>query len=1059
MESDPEESAVASAANLARLGSEDEYEEESFPDQVLQDHTIPLDTSPPRLQVFTRNSRALAGGQSFPPCRSQSCRGCKPSCREEYEGREENFWCQMCAQARDHLCETRDRCIFWSEEEHRQFKDLQVVARSGALESTMAEPNTFPPATLRRPGTTLGGEAGSRNDTVPIVQETTEAACTQTPPPPPQGVVSADQRATSLSLIESVRPKILRGTPTRPEASTSTPASEALSREEEMPTPRGFTSQKGIPTGGGKIQSFPSYKSYGAGAVSPSPAQPGNTEQMFNSAHLFEHPLTQGRRQEEAAEQPWDGGGLPGPRSQSGDQQQAIWNQMRNLSVNESRDEDDFASPMSQTPNSVITGDDGYAQRPLSVRPILKAPVLMPGASRHWQEDHRYQTPTVARTPTPNSAFTGWEEDQNQRKAFAGELERRQENSARVTWSTPVRRSNLEKGRRRVSETHLREQEEREPSQLHPPPDRGDDAQAEDNQTRVTRVLEMLTSQLMRTQNNRQSGTSSIKLPQLTLPSIKRSASGEVGARAYFSWKANLAHSIHNHGIDPNAILLLYSTNEKLLPIEWQTILCSSSSLQSAIFSLDMLFPPLSSLHPEIVKEMTSLATLTSPSEKTKVFRISTLLKSLEELLKLFGNDAARDLSRQEVMVVLYSLSSSSESRAELVTEVCAMDRDRKRGVLYAQSLRNYLVRTRMVLTDIIAAIRLVGRPEAEHVGKHKSAAAHLRMEEKGRKREISCMLCTKLHPTFSCKEQLALVREGKRTLPKQLCNICLQKTGEKHPKDCGLRRIQKDGIFRIIDFKCARNCGVNNRLCACRAGPSISIDKDQSPAAKIIGSAATRVVEINLMEDEVGVEEEVAGDEELEVVHTAAARPRLLEEERGEVIFQAENIYLQGRDQQTLRAVASYDTHGSSHFLAGELPENFNWAKANLDKSFEIDTIHGKTFTRHQVFKVKILTLQGALQMEVIKGSWIQPHEEARLGPDLAERFGVTVPDFEDEKGDALPRIIIGCSLISKLHPRHVKVPAGLSEIQPGLACFRSRVSKSNLCAGALSTTLGGSQ
>ena len=80
-------------------------------------------------------------------------------------------------------------------------------------------------------------------------------------------------------------------------------------------------------------------------------------------------------------------------------------------------------------------------------------------------------------------------------------------------------------------------------------------------------------------------------------------------------------------------------------------------------------------------------------------------------------------------MVIIYGLSSTNESRAELVTEICEMDKARRRGVLYAHSLRNYLLRSRMILTDVIAAVQIVGRQDGD--GRVKSAAAQLRLKEK----------------------------------------------------------------------------------------------------------------------------------------------------------------------------------------------------------------------------------------------------------------------------------------------------------------------------------------
>ena len=828
-------------------------------------------------------------------------------------------------------------------------------------------------------------------------------------------------------------------------------------------------------------------RGYGAAALSPFVEEYDNTEQMLNSPNLFQSQSDPRQSQRRERQQAWDGLGLPGtkPTARGPD---SLWRKMQQLDLEESGD--DFASPMSQTPLTLSGRDDHDWVRQSSLPPlvkpgrsILKPPSFLPPVpssvqvTSPEQQERRIGFVPLAQQSMPDSYFStahdGMEQYWNNQRP-EGRTSQTEE-VTRVTWaSTPHRRmDSLERKKRRLAEQL---EGDEEPSSFTPfPPhreERGDGAsqwQSEGNQVQMTRVLQLLTEKLMDKQTDRPQSHAAVKLPQMTLPTpSKRSTTGEVTAKSFFLWKAQLAHSIKNHRLDPEAILLLYSTNDKLLPSEWQTILSSSSTLQEAVQGLDKLYPPLCSIHPEIVKSMVSLPALSSPTEKTKVFRISSLLKSLEQLLKLFGNDPSRDITRQEAMMIIYNLSSSSESRAELVNEICAMDRARHAGVLYAQSLREYLIRTRMILTDVIAAIQLVGRPEVE--GKFKSAAAQMRIKEREEKKEIKCLLCSEsspVHRTFDCKSQLALLRAGKRTLPPHICKICLQNKEPQHPKDCGQRRIQRGGVYQILSFKCVKGCGVNNRLCSCNAGPSITVDPDQTPGPKI-KSAATMVVEVGQMGEgareegvHMGVEGEVRTEVEDErvLVQSAAARPLAADEEEGDTIFQAENVFLQGKDMQTLKAVASFDTHGSSTFISGTIPPNFNWSDDNEERSFEIDTIHGKAFTRHQVLKIKILTLKGAVPVNAIKGSWINPKEETLLDPDFAERFGLAQTELEDNEGNPLPRVIIGCSLLNKLHPRYIPPPAGLADLQPDLACYRSRLSQSTLCAGRLLRRPGASQ
>ena len=60
-----------------------------------------------------------------------------------------------------------------------------------------------------------------------------------------------------------------------------------------------------------------------------------------------------------------------------------------------------------------------------------------------------------------------------------------------------------------------------------------------------------------------------------------------------------------NNGISEEDILIHYANNTKLLPEEWQLVFMQSTSLRSAIFTLDTFFPPVSDLSQELIMELT----------------------------------------------------------------------------------------------------------------------------------------------------------------------------------------------------------------------------------------------------------------------------------------------------------------------------------------------------------------------------------------------------------------------------------------------------------------------
>ena len=1100
MSDDDSDSQLYSAANLTRIGSasDDEYGEDGWDVQRLQEPPVPplpqpLDQRPLRLHANTRRATAMAGGQIIPPCSSPRCRGCTPSCQQDHPDHPD-LWCEFCKLGRWDLCGRRDRCIGWTDVQFREFQDLQLIARSGALQEippaapmAASAPATMAP-TIPAPGSTPTSKPaesaidstqseteGAKGGSSPVVtgnrqerEQTPTSSSSDTPvtPASTRPSVTSKEETPPASSVASVRPKVLVDKTKSPGSGAAALSGfKTLGASGSSFPPIPYYSIRGVPVGGGTVMRINDdvprdpltrTRGYGSAAISPFQGPPSDLEEMM----VVAHPSPSDWRVANSPV-PWDGGGLPEQSVNTGAREE-LWRRTRNIDMDDTNES--FSSPLTQTPltegpetacrGKGLLGAQGPA------RSILKPPSFIPpvrstNMEGHYPPVHHQDQYNLVHDPPDRQVKT--------------------DHQTRVTWSasTPLRRpSSVDQGRRRIPVDEEEEEAsfqfvtEREAEEEGGLEDEGGGMESlQGNQVRVARVLEMLTQQLMENKQSKPNPTPAVKLPQMTLPTpARKSATGEVTAKAFYLWKASLAHSLRNHALDPNAILLLYSTNDKLLPLDWQSIFSSSATLKEAICGLDMLFPPLASVHPEIIKSMTGLPVLTSPTEKTKVFRISTLLRSLEQLLKLFGQDQSKDLSRQETMVIIYGLSSTSESRAELVTVISDMDRARRQGILYAQSLRDYLVRTRMILTDVIAAVQLVGRQEPE--GKAKSAAARLRMKEKGEdgkekeekkegKKTFTCLLCSKAHPTFSCSEQLALLRAGKRSLPATICKICLQANDDNHPKICGERRFLKDGIYQKINFRCPKGCGVNHKLCACKAGATIVVDKDQTPPPKKVGSAATRVVEVpQTNETEQGNLEESEA-EEINEVSSAANRSKQ-EDQDGAIIFQVENVLLQGRDSSTQLVAASFDTHGSSHFISGELADNFNWAKEEEDRSFEIDTIHGKAFTKHQVLEVKLLTLSGAVMLEAIKGSWIDPKEEDTLDPETASKFGIATPELEDCEGRALPRLIIGCSKLSSLHPKSIPAPPGFNDLHPNLACFRSRISRAVLCAGATGAGLG---
>ena len=344
---------------------------------------------------------------------------------------------------------------------------------------------------------------------------------------------------------------------------------------------------------------------------------------------------------------------------------------------------------------------------------------------------------------------------------------------------------------------------------------------------------------------------SNLKLQAVQLPSVRRTAQGEVSPREYHIWKHNVSHTIAHNGISEEDILIHYSNNTKLLPEEWQLVFMQSTSLRSAILTLDTFFPPVSDLSQELIMEMTKKGPVNNNSESTKLARVTSLLKTLDTWLRLF-HDSVEDMTRSEALIVVFHLNANGENKSELVEQTVEFERAKQRGVKYTTSLKAYLLRHRLVYTDILAAVKSIGKldpPKTRSAstremkrGDRKNggdASKNYKKDEKndkgkgkndeekknkeGGKKDVKCDLCGGQHPNYLCKEELKKIAAGEKKLASHICQKCLRRKDSKDhdPSNCYLARTFKNGVFLRTSWLCCTCNSVHFRLCAHNAGPS----------------------------------------------------------------------------------------------------------------------------------------------------------------------------------------------------------------------------------------------
>ena len=373
---------------------------------------------------------------------------------------------------------------------------------------------------------------------------------------------------------------------------------------------------------------------------------------------------------------------------------------------------------------------------------------------------------------------------------------------------------------------------------------------------------------------------SNLKLQAVQLPSVKRTASGEVSPREYHIWKHNVSHTISHNGISEEDILIHYANNTKLLPEEWQLVFMQSTSLRSAIFTLDTFFPPVSDLSQELIMEMTKKGPVHNNSESTKLARVTSLLKTLDTWIRLF-HDSVEDMTRSEALIVVFHLNASGENKAELVEQTVEFERAKQRGVKYTTSLKSYLLRHRLVYTDILAAVKSIGKLDPpktrsastrevkrgdkknggdtsknykkdEKNDKGKGKSDEEKKNKEGGKKDVKCDLCGGQHPNYLCKQELQKIAAGEKKLASHVCQKCLRRKDSKDhdSSNCYLARTFKNGVFLRTSWLCQTCNSVHFRLCAHNAGPSSKVDEDQTKKVTI-RSCACRMIRLPAEDDD----------------------------------------------------------------------------------------------------------------------------------------------------------------------------------------------------------------
>ena len=174
-----------------------------------------------------------------------------------------------------------------------------------------------------------------------------------------------------------------------------------------------------------------------------------------------------------------------------------------------------------------------------------------------------------------------------------------------------------------------------------------------------TQALRLITNELknlsVRSPKPDSEVSSTLKLPTIKLPNLKKSDSGVVTARTYYTWKSTLCQIMRHHKMSSKALHTHYSTSVDL-PKQYAEAFQNSRDLRSALESLDAQFPPLSSVHSDLVQQLLNFPALNRPTETQRVTRSNQIIAILEDLKRFFSDDESKDLNRQQCLVILSNM-------------------------------------------------------------------------------------------------------------------------------------------------------------------------------------------------------------------------------------------------------------------------------------------------------------------------------------------------------------------------------------------------------------------
>ena len=168
------------------------------------------------------------------------------------------------------------------------------------------------------------------------------------------------------------------------------------------------------------------------------------------------------------------------------------------------------------------------------------------------------------------------------------------------------------------------------------------------------------------------------------------------------------------------------------------------------------------------------------------------------------------------------------------------------------------------------------------------------------------------------------------------------------------------------------------------------------------------------------------------------------------QVAFMREVLTIKGKDGNTARVIAHYDSLSGANF-SSEIPENFNWGeKGATSEAFSLSTMIGR---EEYALPVVSLRIQGrgkkCLEADFLVNNYPEIEDTFTM-PELLKECGVTSMSQEERQ---IPlRIMFGVPC-STFFPRPQPIPKKMHQEFPFLSLHQSLITGAQLISGRVSS------